>query len=135
MTNIITFILGKQSKENTYAERADFIIVEADREIRALSFDRILLLRSGTRREYRMLQLLKRGTVLCQISEGANQWSIDVSGGFRVRIVIALIGEAVIVVGASNYSTNQNVWVGTVAIQRLEAIVAGNLLRMVFYGR
>ena len=82
-----------------------------------------------------MLQLLKRGTVLCQISEGANQWSIDVSGGFRVRIVIALIGEAVIVVGASNYSTNQNVWVGTVAIQRLEAIVAGNLLRMVVYGR
>jgi len=82
-----------------------------------------------------MPQPLKLGRVLRQISEGANQWSIDVSGGFRVRIVIAPIGEVVIVVGASNDSANESVWVGTVAIQRLETIVAGNFLGMVVNGR
>jgi len=67
---------------------------------------------------------------VCQISKGSNQRSIDVSGGFRMSIVIALIGEMVIVVGASHDSANESVWVGSVAIQRLEAIVAGNDLGM-----
>lgn len=61
-------------------------------------------------------ELVLSGVTVRQISKGAHQWSIDVSGGFRVGVVIALIGELVIVVGASHDSTDESVWVGSVAV-------------------